>query len=252
MIHDPPEESRTAPIPKAMLIDLDDTIIHYPGQEECWRQVCAEAAGQITGLDAGHLFREITRTRYWYWSDPERHRIGRLDLNAASVGIVRRALRTLGFDLPDLARDAGLSYRARRNAGAELIPGAVDALRRLRRGGIRLAMITNGNGEGQRAKVERFDLARHFDQVFIEGEIGYGKPDRRVYLGAMAALGSEPGEAWCVGDNLEWEVAAPQRLGIFCVWVDPTGEGRPADPSVTPDRIVTSIAELGFHEAADR
>ena len=172
-----PEDLNTLPAPGAMLIDLDDTIIHFPGQDECWRQVCAYAADEVPGLDADELFREITRTRYWYWSDRERHRVGRLDLNVASVGIVRRSLRTLGFDLPDLARDVGLSYRAMRNDGAEPIPGAVEALRRFRGRGIRLAMITNGNGEVQRAKVDRFDLARHFDQVLIEGELGYGKPD---------------------------------------------------------------------------
>ena len=229
-----------------MLVDLDDTLIHFPGQEESWRQVCAVGAARVPGLDADELFREITLSRYWFWSDPERHRIGRQNLNAASIGIVRRSLGRLGFDLPDVARDLGLSYRARRAEDAELIPGAAEALRRFRDRGMGLAMITNGSGEGQRAKIERFDLGRHFDHIFIEGELGYGKPDRRVYLGAMAALGSEPGETWCVGDNLEWEVAAPQRLGIYGVWVDPAGDGPPADSGVTPDRVVASIAEIRF------
>ena len=229
-----------------MLIDLDDTILHFPGQEESWREVCADGAARVPGMDADDLFREITLTRYWYWSDPERHRIGRQNLNAASVGIVRLALEKLGFDLPDLARDMGLSYRSMREGGAEPIPGAVEALERFRDRGIGLAMITNGAGEVQRGKVERFDLARHFDHIFIEGELGYGKPDRRVYLGAMKALGSDPAETWCVGDNIEWEVAAPQSLGIYSVWVDPSGEGPPADSGVTPDRVVASIAELWF------
>ena len=229
-----------------MLVDLDDTLIHFPGQEESWRQVCADGAARVPGLDADELFDEVTLTRYWFWSDPERHRIGRQDTKAASIGIVRRALGKLGFDLPDVARDLGLSYRAKRDGDAELIPGSAEALQRFRDRGMGLAMITNGSGEGQKAKIERFDLARHFDHIFIEGELGYGKPDRRVYLGAMEALGSEPAETWCVGDNLEWEVAAPQRLGIYGVWVDPTGKGPPEDSSVRPDRIVASIAELRF------
>jgi len=229
-----------------MLVDLDDTLIRFPGQEESWRQVCADGAAQVPGLDAGELFEEITLTSYWFWSDPERHRVGRQDTKVASIGIVRRALGKLGFDLPDVARDLGLSYRERRDGDAELIPGAAEALRRFKDLGIGLAMITNGSSEGQRAKIERFELGRHFDHFFIEGELGYGKPDRRVYLGAMEALGSEPTETWCVGDNLEWEVAAPQRLGIHGVWVDSSGEGPPPDTGVTPDRIVASIAELEF------
>ena len=231
--------------PRAMLVDLDDTIIDYrSGVDPCWRIVCADAAGRVPGLDADDLYHEILRRRDWYWSDPERHRIGRANLSAASIGIVGWSLRRLGFDLPDLAREIGLSYRRKRDEQAELIPGAVETLRRFRGEGIGLALITNGTRAAQRGKLERFDLERHFDHIFIEGETGFGKPEREVYLTAMAALGSKPADTWCVGDNLEWEVAAPQRLGIYSVWVDPTGEGPPADSGVTPDRVVASIAEL--------
>ena len=127
-----------------------------------------------------------------------------------------------------------------------MIPGAVEALMRFRSCGIGLALITNGSGAGQRAKIDRFDLGGQFDHIFNEGEIGFGKPEQEVYLMSMSALGSEPAETWCVGDNLDWEVAAPQRLCIYSVWIDPTGEGPPADSGVTPDRIVASIADLKF------
>ena len=30
-----------------------------------------------------------------------------------------------------------------------------------------------------------------------------------------------------VGDNLEWDVAAPQRLGMSGVWIDARGRGLP-------------------------
>ena len=107
-------------------------------------------------------------------------------------------------------------------------------------------MITNGSSAGQRAKIERFALEQYFDRILIKGELGFGKPEREVYLKAMAALGSGPADTWCVGNNLEWEVAAPQKLGIYSIWVDPTGAGTPPGSDVEPDRIVASIAELGF------
>ena len=47
-----------------------------------------------------------------------------------------------------------------------------------------------------------------------------------------------------VGDNLEWEVAAPQRLGIHAIWYDPVGEGVPPGSTAKPDRIVQSLSEL--------
>ena len=47
-----------------------------------------------------------------------------------------------------------------------------------------------------------------------------------------------------VGDNLHWEIAAPQALGIKGVWVDWKGTGLPADTDVVPDRIFRSYTEL--------
>jgi putative hydrolase of the HAD superfamily len=47
-----------------------------------------------------------------------------------------------------------------------------------------------------------------------------------------------------VGDNLEWEVAAPQRLGIHAIWHDGYGTGLPPDCPVRPDRIIRRLSEL--------
>ncbi len=51
-------------------------------------------------------------------------------------------------------------------------------------------------------------------------------------------------ETWMIGDNLEWEVEAPQRLGIYAIWMDVHGEGLPAGSTVKPDRIIRSLTEL--------
>ena len=72
----------------------------------------------------------------------------------------------------------------------------------------------------------------------IEGEYGLGKPEAELYWHAMHTLGGEPAVTWMVGDNLEWEVAAPQRLGITGIWHDPIGRGLPEDCAIRPDRII--------------
>ncbi len=231
--------------PQAIIFDLDDTIIDDSSSvEPAWRTVCKEAAAQVQGLEADALLAALAPARRRFWSDPDRHREGRLDLRKATSGIVEEALRSLGLDLPTLARNTAHRYRDLREAGVRLFPGAIEALEGLRAMGVRLGLITNGSAEGQRAKVERFDLARHFNHILIEGEFGCGKPDERVYRAAMRALGSEPEQTWSVGDNLEWDVAAPQRLGLYAIWVDPPGAGLPAGATVRPDRIIRSIAEL--------
>jgi putative hydrolase of the HAD superfamily len=47
-----------------------------------------------------------------------------------------------------------------------------------------------------------------------------------------------------VGDNLEWDVAGAQAVGIRGIWLDVSGEGMRDGEVVQPDRVVTSIREL--------
>ena len=56
-------------------------------------------------------------------------------------------------------------------------------------GGIRLALITNGESATQRHKIDRFCLDRYFSEIFIEGEQDVGKPDSRIFEMALSATG---------------------------------------------------------------
>src|SRR5689334_4374701 len=115
--------------PRAILLDLDDTILDDEGSVEAsWRAVCADAARDIAGLDAVRLFDAIVRVREWFWSDPERAREGRQDLRAASGRIVHAALTSLGHDNPELARAIAHAYRDRRDDAVQPFPGAIEVL----------------------------------------------------------------------------------------------------------------------------
>ena len=232
-------------LPRAILLDLDDTILAYTvNVDRCWCTVCDRFAAEVPGLTPDQLLAEIDRVRDWYWSDPDRHRRGRLDLERARQELVGMALEALGADRPDLARRIVRDFSALRDEALRPFPGAIETLRRLRQRGVRLALVTNGSSAAQRRKIDRFGLAPLFDLVIIEGELGLGKPDERVYLHASEQLGVPPAEAWMVGDRLDWDVAAPQRLGILAIWVDNTGQGLPPSSPVRPDRIIRSLSEL--------
>jgi putative hydrolase of the HAD superfamily len=65
-----------------------------------------------------------------------------------------------------------------------------------------------------------------------------------VYRHVLEALGMTPDEALMVGDHLEWDVGAPQRLGLTGVWMDRGGVGLPHGSAVQPHRIIRSLDEL--------
>jgi putative hydrolase of the HAD superfamily len=184
-----------------------------------------------------------------FWNDQGRHRLWRQRLAEARRLVVEQAFATLeqggavGLN-PDIAHAFVHRFHAHREAQVRCFPGALETLAEIRRRGVRMALVTNGNGAAQREKIARFELADYFDHIQIEGEHGFGKPEERAYRYALDALGAEAGDAWMVGDNLEWEVAVPQRLGIFGIWHDHLGEGLPPGSMTIPDRIIRSLPEL--------
>ena len=232
-------------LPRAMLIDLDDTILAYDVVSEgAWRAVCTAHVDRLPGWTVEQLVAGIDSYRRWFWSDPERHQRARLNLSNVRHEVVIGAFRQMGIESMDIARSIGDEYAREREERVRPFPGAVETLATLQEAGILLALLTNGSSAGQRGKIDRFDLERYFDLIMVEEEFGVGKPDERVYLHALDQLDVQPDETWMIGDNLVWDVGAPQRLGITGIWNDYQGLGLPEGSTVQPDRIVRSLGDV--------
>jgi putative hydrolase of the HAD superfamily len=227
---------------KALLVDLDDTLLDYSGGvDACWEAACGTAA---PNLERAALLAALLESRQWFWSDPERHRRERVDMLGAWTKIAARAVEACGCAEPRTAAAIAEIYAERRRAAWRLFPEVAPFLSRLRERGVPLALVTNGDARQQRDKIERHDLARWFDAILIEGEMGYGKPDELVYREALRRLGVAAGEAWMVGDHIEFDVGAPQRLGLRGVWVDRAGAGVPEGADVRPHLIVHDLSAM--------
>lgn len=237
-------------LPRALLLDLDDTILNdSEGIADCWKDACISCGSDLRDVGPELVYPAIEKTRAWFWADTARHRLGRLDLDAAAREIVRMSLDELGAPDPVLAAKIAARYRAQRDARLTPFPGALETVRWFRESGCRLALVTNGSAAAQRGKIARFGLGGLFDAILIEGELGFGKPDPRAYQLALKELAVTPVDAWMVGDNLEWDVAQPQRMGLLGIWVDVRGAGLPDANGVRPDRIVRRLAELRAAES---
>jgi len=100
-------------LPKAMLIDLDDTILDDSSNvNSAWEEAC-----KLADLPQQPLLSTVHEVRDWYWSDAARHREGRADLRAASARIVDIALERLGHRQDGLARRISDRYRDLREEG---------------------------------------------------------------------------------------------------------------------------------------
>ena len=87
-----PSRLRIRTRPRAVLVDLDDTIVDGSAVWTAGRTPARLPAR----VDPQAVLAEILKLRDWFWSDPERHRVGRLDLGAARQQIAKMALATSG------------------------------------------------------------------------------------------------------------------------------------------------------------
>jgi putative hydrolase of the HAD superfamily len=103
-------------------------------------------------------------------------------------------------------------------------------------------VITNGPSDLQRRKLAVAGLEAHLPLVFISGEVGYGKPDPRIFEHALSKLGIAPGEALMVGDRVNLDVAGARAAGVHAVWLNRNARQNETDIAV--DHEIASLGEL--------
>jgi len=232
-------------LPKGIMFDLDDTITTFNAvAEPTWKKVCNKYTTQYDNLDEKVLYKNIRETANWYWNDKKRHKEGRLDIDNARRKTLEMTFKKLGINNITLAHEIADLYSKLRVEAIDFFPGAEDTLKYLSEQNVALTLVTNGQTEKQREKINQFRLDRFFSVILIEGEMGYGKPNEAVYHRALKEMSLNPESVWFVGDNLEWDVGAPQKLGIFGIWNDYRNNGLPPSSNIIPDRIITNISEL--------
>lgn len=218
--------------PKAVLLDLDDTIVNFSSPRiQYWNAVTKKHEECLAPVRAETLSNSIIKWGDWFWDDNGRNMKWRFNLKEARRHIVSLAFDDLDIENSDLAFKIADDFTNLREKGENLltlVPGSLDTIRHLKGKGIKLALLTNGSSEGQRSKIERFKLEPFFDRILIEEEVGYGKPDPRIYTKALNELQEREINTWMIGDNPLWDVMVPQKLGIKGVWVRRSRNGGPS------------------------
>lgn len=119
---------------------------------------------------------------------------------------------------------------------------SVSALRRARRAGFKIAIITNGATRGQAAKIEAAGLGALVDACCISEAEGYWKPAPELFWLAAERCGESLDGAWMIGDNPVADIGGASDLGISTVWIR-LGRTWPSDLPHEPTLQADSVAE---------
>lgn len=128
-----------------------------------------------------------------------------------------------------------------------VVPGAVEALRRIAAAGPALAIVSNSAGSIAEmllaAEVCQVGEGRGVPVAIVvdSHRVGVEKPDPRIFEVALRELGVAPERAVYAGDTIRFDVAGSRAAGIRPLHVDPYGScPRPLD---SHDHL-RSLAEL--------
>jgi len=157
--------------------------------------------------------------------------------------IWRRALAAEGLEDDALAAELGAMFARRRRELQDPLPGAEDVLHRLRQGGVRLGLLTNGAASVQREKIESSGLGLYFDAAVVSGELGHGKPDPAIFHHLLDRLGTPPAATLMVGNSLARDIVGARRAGLATCWLALEGEDEPLG-LIEPDHTIHSLGEL--------
>jgi putative hydrolase of the HAD superfamily len=211
---------------EAVLFDLDGTLMDHDAARD------AAIAAQLPQQAALAIeWRRLEAIHY------DAYAAGRISFVEQRRRRVRGIHAAMGRAEPaDAACDAWFAaYLERYRAGwiafedvAPALAALVEALP-----GLRLGIVTNGEGEPQRAKLAAIGLTDRFPVFVASAEVGMRKPDPEIFLHACERLEVNPAAAAHVGDRLDLDAQGAVAAGLRGVWLDRAGDG-----GAPPDAVV--------------
>lgn len=101
-------------------------------------------------------------------------------------------------------------------------PEVPDALRRLRGGGLRTMILSNGEPGMLRAAARSAGIAELLDAILSVEEVGIFKPHPKVYRLAVDRLAVRPDQIAFQSSNA-WDVSGAAAFGLRAVWINRLG-----------------------------
>jgi len=217
-----------------VIFDMDGTLIKHTWQlHQLTEALFARFAADLMPITPDEFFECFwpKAEDMWYMMVD-----GALDGDTAAKYSYVNTLRTLGHDTALAEQMLAAWHELVLNEAAPFEDAftVLDALRPTYTTGI----VTNGYTTLQRGKIDRYNLAARVDFTLVSEEVGYHKPDRRIFIEALKLAGNPaPKQTLYVGDNLSTDINGAQGAGLIPVLLNP-------DDEIDPPAGVVKIRRL--------
>ena len=120
-----------------------------------------------------------------------------------------------------------------------------ETLRALRGRGYQLGIIANQK-PGAKERLDAWGLGRYFSVIASSAELGVSKPDKEIFLRALAMANCRPENAVMVGDRLDNDIRPAKKLGMKTIQIRKgiAVFAKPSCEAEVPDFTVDSLSEI--------
>ncbi len=121
--------------------------------------------------------------------------------------------------------------------------GMRDLLRRLRREGKKIGLVTNNDREITEGMLKHFDIQEFFDVIITKDDVGKPKPSPEPIFRALNDLRCAPKDCIYIGDNEE-DVIAGKAAGVTTVLLNTSDDKGQAKEKTSPDHTINKLDEV--------
>ena len=158
------------------------------------------------------------------------------------------------FFLDQILRGLGLEEESARKAAAAAVgaehatanlwsragEGAAETLSTLRDRGYRIGVVSNADGR-VRALLESAGLSPFLEVVVDSFEVGFEKPDPRIFLAATERLGIPASKCAYVGDIFSIDVLGARGAGMRAILIGTGAAEEPVERVLTLPELLTKF-----------
>ncbi|MDP4220479.1 MAG: HAD family hydrolase [Bacteroidota bacterium] len=228
---------------KVVFFDLDDTLYDHSFHIHSGISALRE---QHSFLQA-HSIESLNKLSHDLLEEVHaRLLLGEISLNESRRIRWYKFLKNFGQELNFDPIEFSDSYLRAYYGSERALPGAIDLLRELRKE-YRIGIISNNLLEEQLAKMRRIGIIEYIDFYAISDDVGFAKPDRRIFEIALERGGVSQDEAVFIGDSWHIDITGALTAGIRPIWLNRSGMLPPEPgiaeiPSLEPvERVLNHI-----------